>query len=65
LQRQHEDGVYHSPNVVSYFRFWRHSGPCPDLPLANPVANEKYRTLYASEGIVSKRRTYQAGRSND
>jgi len=25
---------------IAHFRFRRHSGPCPDLPLANPVAND-------------------------
>jgi hypothetical protein len=25
---------------IARYHFRRHSGPCPDLPLANPVAND-------------------------
>jgi hypothetical protein len=34
-----------SAGDLAHFRFRRHSGPCPDLPMANPVANGPEQTL--------------------
>jgi hypothetical protein len=40
------------PQFCGHFRFRRDSGPCPDLPLANPVANDPNRTCHA-HGILA------------